>query len=745
MPTMTTETKPTTPPAQATARAFDYLRVSGAGQTRTDYDPDGLSIGAQREASLDKAHQLNAEIVREFSDPGRSAYVDLHKRTGFLTMLDELKRCNADEVTRVHYVIVWSLSRWARNQRDHWLTRELVREAGAQLISVSEPMIGDDSAAAFFTESIIAAKNQYESMQTSENVKRSIYRKAKNGGTYGWTRLGYLNDVDKLPDGRRVSIAIPDPDRCHFLTLAFQLYATGEYSVSSLVRELYRLGLRSRPRTQRPPQQVNTTSLQRILRDAYYAGWIVYKRGKPDEETFRGLHQPLVDQETFDRVQSLLDEKRTAQERNQTRRHYLRGTVFCGDCGHRLVYGLSRSKSGKRYPYYFCVSRTRGSACTMHTSIAPQLIETAIQRYYRERPVQLKPADVAKRTEAIEALAAVSEQAVEQIRTAKTELIAKLKAQQSRLLRLHLEEGDDVSPDAFRDERARMQSEITAAEQSLAETEQRLTFETEHFKLALELAEDVAQVYAKAADSTKRSLNQAFFKRLFVLPEWDDDGNLSANIAEAELTEPYVLLLADDLALGVLAEVEAITAAAAQRNAAEASESQIDVPKPLAARCSYFDQMAEGEGFEPSSEESPPKRFSRPPHSTALPPLRDDAAKASRSATAARRRSRSTALRTPPPAAPRQPRADGSGAARRGRRARCRRRRLWGRSRQTPRAARGPGRSRRRTSRRAQASRRGRYRAPASRRPRGRPRAAPAPRRAPWGPGAVRARCGPCR
>src|ERR1700720_1607888 len=29
----------------------------------------------------------------------------------------------------------------------------------------------------------------------------------------------------------------------------------------------------------------------------------------------------------------------------------------------------------------------------------------------------------------------------------------------------------------------------------------------------------------------------------------------------------------------------------------------------------------EGEGFEPSSEESPPKRFSRPPHSTALPPL----------------------------------------------------------------------------------------------------------------------------
>jgi hypothetical protein len=36
-------------------------------------------------------------------------------------------------------------------------------------------------------------------------------------------------------------------------------------------------------------------------------------------------------------------------------------------------------------------------------------------------------------------------------------------------------------------------------------------------------------------------------------------------------------------------------------------------------------RKTEGEGFEPSSEENPLKRFSRPPHSTALPPLRDAA------------------------------------------------------------------------------------------------------------------------
>jgi len=591
-------TKPTTidPVVPATARAFAYLRVSSDGQVKTDYTEEGLSINAQREAATDKAVQLDAEVIKNYSDPGRSAYVDLHKRTGFLTMLDDLKRCNECEATRVDFVIVWSLSRWARNQKDYWQTRELVRQAGAQLVSVSEPMIGDDSAAAFFTESIIAAKNQYESMQTSENVRRSIYLKAKGGGTYGWTRLGYLNGVDQLPDGRKVAIAVPDPERQHFLTFAFQLYASGEYSVSQLRDELYRLGLRSRPRTKRPPQQVGTTSLQRILRDAYYAGWIVYKRGTPDEETFRGRHDALIDQDTFDRVQTLLDTKGVAGERVQRRQHYLRGSVFCGDCGHRLAYGFSRSKSGRRYPYFFCVSRSRGVACAMRTSIRPQLIEEAIQRYYVERPVQLTAEDVAERTQAIEALAAVSSQAVAQVREAKTALIAKLKAQQTRLIRLHAEEGDDISGDAFRDERLRMKQEIHAAEQSLTETELRLTIETEQIKMALELAQDVALAYAQADDATKRSINQAFFKKLYVAPEWDEDqGQTTAQIASAELTDPYALLLAEDLAQGVMAEVEAITAGQRQ-NKERAPESQSGSPEPFGDGCSYFDVMAGSSG-----------------------------------------------------------------------------------------------------------------------------------------------------
>ncbi|MGH3427189.1 MAG: recombinase family protein, partial [Mycobacteriales bacterium] len=357
------ETAATTPEAVLSKRAFVYLRVSSESQVNTGYDPGGLSIAAQREAAEDKAVQLGAEIVHEFSDPGKSAFVDLHRRTDFLAMLDELKRLNQSEATRIDYVVVWALNRWARNVQDHHRTRELVKQTGAQLISITEPMVGDDTPESFFMEGMFALNNQYESMKTGRNVSRGLYQKAKDGGTYGWAKLGYVNDVERLPDGRQVRSIGLDESRHPLMTLAFQLFASGEYSISALARELHDLGLRNRPTRRHPGGKVGTSTLQRILRDPYYAGWLVYKKGTPEEQTFRGRHEPLIDEDTFDRVQALLDAKQVAGERHSKRQHFLRGSVFCGECGGRLSYALSRSKSGKRYAYYFCSKRLRGSAC----------------------------------------------------------------------------------------------------------------------------------------------------------------------------------------------------------------------------------------------------------------------------------------------------------------------------------------------------------------------------------------------
>ena len=613
----TPTTNHTRPIAAATKRAFTYLRVSSDDQVETDYHRDGLSLLAQRQEADGKAANLDAGIVHEYKDPGKSAYVDLHKRTDFLAMLDEVERLGRDPATRIHYVIIWAVNRFARDTVDHWQARDVLRRAGTRLISITEPVVGEDTPSAFLYESTIVSQSQYSSMQTGEAVQRGIRIKASLGGTYGPARFGYLNTRDTLPDGRSVAAIGIDPERGHYATLLFQLYDSGQYSISELAVELECLGVRSRPSRRWPSKPMGTSMIQALLRNPYYAGWVVYKRGTPEEKVFPGRHDALIDQETFDRVQLRLDEKRIAGDRSQVHQHYLRGSVFCGDCGGRLVYGESRSRNGRRYPYYFCTARINGRACEMRTNIRPSLIEAAIVRYYRERPVQLSAADVRKRTEAIESLVAISQQAVHQVREAKTTLIAKLKAQQTRLIRLHLEEGDTASPDAFREERARMQAEIARAEQSLAETETRLQLDAQQLRLALELAEDVAQVYEQADQATKRGYNLAFFEKLYVLPDWDEAQptfaeRKRADVVSAQLTEPYAALLADELVPQLQAEVDAILAA---RNSEDGPLG------PSSAGSSNFVAMAEGEGFEPSMD-SRPCRFSRPVHSTALPPLR---------------------------------------------------------------------------------------------------------------------------
>ncbi len=604
MPSALTD-KPTGKPLvpDATKRAVAYLRVSSDAQVNTGYSRDGLSIDAQREAAEDKAAQLGATIERVFLDPGKSAFVDLHKRTDFLEMLEELKRCNAHEATRVDFVIVWASSRWARDVRVHFDAHDLVRKAGARLVSITEPIIGDDSPESFYMEGMLAVSNQYESMKTGRAVRGGLYQKAKAGGSYGGRRLGYMRTIEQLPDGRQIGGVALDPERHLFITHAFRLYDSGEYSVSQLSDELHRLGLRSHSTRCYPPGKVGTSALQRVLRNPYYAGLVVYKRGTEDEQVFEGRHEALIDQDTFDRVQTRLDEKRVAGERPQVQRHYLRGSVFCGDCGQRLTFGVSTGKNGRKYPYFFCSARINGTTCEQRTNMRPELIEAAIQRYYREHPVQLTAKDVSERTQAIEGLVAVSQEAVGQVKQAKAELIAKLKAQQVRLLRLHAEEGNDVSPDAFRDERLRMQIEIHAAERSLAETEQQLRLDADMLRMALELAENVAAVYASADEATKRSYNQAFFTKLYVTPEWDEDaGSTDAQISRAELTEPYAVLLNKGLARKALNEVELIRKAAAK--------AESDSGEPLSdASVSIFFKLAERAGFEPAMEFNPHTRL----------------------------------------------------------------------------------------------------------------------------------------
>lgn len=301
-----------TTPASQVKRAVIYLRVSSAGQVNTDYDPEGLSIPAQRQACQRYAQRHGAVVVREYVEPGVSGG-SLLKRAAFRRMIDE-----TSEQRDVDLVVVWSVSRWARNQEDHWVARGLVTKAGAKLVSVKEP-IGEETSHGILLEGVMAAAAAARRIEISEEVKRGIKRKVEVGGTNGLAPIGYLNDREPLPQGGEVRTVIIDKQRGPLIVWAFETYATGLYSLSDIVVLLEARGLTTRPTRRHGPHPLSLSQVHRLLSNPYYAGYVTH-----NGHVYQGRHEPLISQEQYDQVQSVLVAHRHSGERDRKHQHYLK-------------------------------------------------------------------------------------------------------------------------------------------------------------------------------------------------------------------------------------------------------------------------------------------------------------------------------------------------------------------------------------------------------------------------------------
>ena len=89
--------------------------------------------------------------------------------------------------------------------------------------------------------------------------------------------IGYLNVRRTDEAGREIRTVEVDADRAPLIRWAFQQYATGETSVTGLLRELTARGLVTVPTPKRPSKPLGKNTLYKLLTNPYYAGVIRYK------------------------------------------------------------------------------------------------------------------------------------------------------------------------------------------------------------------------------------------------------------------------------------------------------------------------------------------------------------------------------------------------------------------------------------------------------------------------------------
>jgi hypothetical protein len=134
--------------------AVIYVRVSTKEQT------ENLSLPTQLRACEEYCCRQGYDVLERFHEEGESA-----KTTDRSQLQNLLTYCRLNK-GRVHFVVVFNLTRFARDKYDHFALRSLLQSLGISLRSATEPI--DDTSTGKLMEGVLAAFAQFDNDCRSE-------------------------------------------------------------------------------------------------------------------------------------------------------------------------------------------------------------------------------------------------------------------------------------------------------------------------------------------------------------------------------------------------------------------------------------------------------------------------------------------------------------------------------------------------------------------------------------------------
>lgn len=178
-------------------------------------------------------------------------------------------------------------------------------------------------------------------LQISDNVKRTNELKIKNGEWPGKATVGYMNVVDAKGN----KDIVPDPNRRHFIVKIFEMYASGNYSIKPIAKEMEKLGLTSNTKN---PKPLGHSRIHSILKDPFYYG-VMRRKG----ELRPHKYEPLITKELFDKVQAVMAGYHKKPFKYAAKPFSLRGLILCADPSCNCSVS---PETHKGHSYYSCTN-----------------------------------------------------------------------------------------------------------------------------------------------------------------------------------------------------------------------------------------------------------------------------------------------------------------------------------------------------------------------------------------------------
>ena len=308
-------------------RVCIYTRIS------TDEENQPTSLHSQRERlEAFCASQEGWRIVAHEED--RSTGTKL-ERPGLQAAL-ELARDG-----KIDLLLVYRVDRLSRKVRQLAQLAEELDRVGVTLRSATEPF-DTGAAAGRMMLQMLAVFAEFEHATIVDRVTAGIERRAKEGRwATGKLPFGYRRNEDKD--------VVLDEREAPVVRRVFQLYTRDRLGTTSIARLL------TDEHAPAPARGWQPAVIQWLLENEAYLGR-VHWRG----QSYPGLHDPLIDEPTFQAAQVLLRERGQdlTLRRGNRSDFLLSGVMRCGRCK-RAYIGMSAKGNGGTYFYYACSGRQK--------------------------------------------------------------------------------------------------------------------------------------------------------------------------------------------------------------------------------------------------------------------------------------------------------------------------------------------------------------------------------------------------